>query len=82
MKKFLIVILALILVVVLGVSAVIACVYMWRDGEYNNAMELLKTTNTAVEEIAAAVGFNDPLYFSRVFREVKGVPPSAYQHEE
>ena len=61
MKKILIVIFALILVVVLGVSAVIACVYMWRDGEYNNAMELLKNGEyeAAYKQFRVLVGHED-----------------------
>ena len=30
-----------------------------------------------VKEVAARVGYEDPLYFSRLFRRRRGVPPSA-----
>lgn len=42
------------------------------------AVELLASSPAAVSEVAAAVGFEDPLYFSRVFRRIMGEPPSAY----
>ena len=32
----------------------------------------------SVSEVAYAVGFNDPLYFSRVFRKITGTSPSNY----
>jgi amidohydrolase len=34
-----------------------------------------------IGEIANSVGFEDQLYFSRVFKKVKGVPPSHYEEE-
>jgi AraC-like DNA-binding protein len=42
------------------------------------AAYLLRTTNRPVIDIAPAAGFDDPLYFSRVFRTRYGVPPSRY----
>ena len=44
-----------------------------------NAQLLLETTNYAVNEIARSVGYENPLYFSRLFREQKGCPPSHYR---
>ena len=41
------------------------------------ARELLETTELSVKEIAAQLGYDDPHYFSRVFRRVTGKPPSA-----
>lgn len=40
---------------------------------------LLDKTNLAIKAIAYSVGFEDPLYFSRRFREIIGVSPSAYE---
>lgn len=42
------------------------------------ARNLLRTTNRSVAEVAAAVGFDDAAYFSRLFRRLQGMPPSAY----
>ncbi|GGD86165.1 AraC family transcriptional regulator [Microbacterium murale] len=39
---------------------------------------LLRTTGLNVREVASRVGYEDPLYFSRVFRNVYDVPPSRY----
>lgn len=41
-----------------------------------NAQMLLETTNYAVNEISRIVGYENPLYFSRLFRKQKGCPPS------
>ncbi|WP_353816213.1 AraC family transcriptional regulator [Agromyces sp. SYSU T00266] len=43
------------------------------------ARSLLDTTNLTVAEVAAAVGYADPLYFSRHFRRVHGVNPTTYR---
>ncbi len=45
----------------------------------NVACTLLRNATLSVREIAASVGIEDPLYFSRVFKEVKGISPSEYQ---
>lgn len=44
-----------------------------------NAQMLLETTNYAINEIAQIVGYDNPLYFSRLFRKQKGCPPSHYR---
>jgi len=41
------------------------------------AMLLLKSTQLSIGDIAFEVGFSDPKYFSRVFTEEFGKPPSA-----
>ena len=43
------------------------------------AAQLLAQQAGTVSEIAYAVGFNDAEYFSKLFRQVFGVVPSAYQ---
>jgi transcriptional regulator GlxA family with amidase domain len=44
-----------------------------------NAQVLLETTDGTVAEIAAIVGYEDPLYFSRVFRKARGLSPMKYR---
>ncbi len=41
------------------------------------AMDLLQQGNHNVAEAALAVGYDDPFYFSRLFRKHMGMPPSA-----
>lgn len=45
------------------------------------ACALLATTNCSVQEISTSVGFEDPFYFSRAFKEVKGVSPRQYANQ-
>ena len=45
----------------------------------NEACSLLRDPAYSVAEVAGSVGFNDPLYFSRVFKSIKSVTPSDYQ---
>ena len=44
-----------------------------------NAQSLLETTEDSISEIAEAVGYDNPLYFSRIFRKNIGVSPSEYR---
>lgn len=43
------------------------------------AKELLRDPRNNVADIALATGFEDPSYFSRVFREIEGISPSDYR---
>ncbi|MDT0268690.1 AraC family transcriptional regulator [Streptomyces sp. DSM 44915] len=43
------------------------------------ARTLLATTTMPVAEVARAVGYSDPLHFSRRFRQHQGLSPSAYR---
>lgn len=45
----------------------------------NEACSLLRDPNLSIAEVAGSVGFNDPLYFSRVFKNIKQHTPSDYQ---
>jgi len=45
----------------------------------HKACQLLDTTGLSVKEIAAKVGYEDPLYFSRVFRSVVEHSPKEYR---
>jgi len=44
-----------------------------------HAGHLLGSTSASVKEVAAALGYDDPFYFSRVFKSVHQVPPSRYR---
>ncbi len=44
------------------------------------AERLLRHTNLTVQQIADRLGYGDPLYFSRAFRQHVGEPPSAYRN--
>ncbi len=46
----------------------------------NMAMELLRSTNTGVKEIAALVGFSDLPHFVRTFKRVTGRTPAKYRN--
>lgn len=45
----------------------------------NNAVSLLETTDYNVTEISTIVGYDNPLYFSRLFKKQKGVSPTEYR---
>ncbi len=47
----------------------------------NKAKELLKNTNYTIQEISGLVGYENPLYFSRIFRKQTGHSPSGYRKE-
>ncbi|MCA0756289.1 helix-turn-helix domain-containing protein [Paenibacillus sp. N4] len=47
----------------------------------SEAKKLLSESSLTVKEIAAIVGYENPLYFSRVFRNVVGMPPSMYKKQ-
>lgn len=44
----------------------------------NHASRLLGSTSASVKEVAAVLGYDDPLYFSKVFKAFNNVPPSRY----
>ena len=44
-----------------------------------NAQLLLETTDATVSEIARIVGYDNPMYFSRLFRKVRGLSPANYR---
>ena len=45
----------------------------------NRAKELLKVTDDTIQEIGSMVGYNNPLYFSRIFRKNTGYSPLQYR---
>lgn len=46
-----------------------------------NAQMLLETTNDNITEIGHIVGYENPLYFSRIFKKQKGLSPSEYRKQ-
>ncbi|WP_163324731.1 hybrid sensor histidine kinase/response regulator transcription factor [Draconibacterium mangrovi] len=42
------------------------------------AVEMIKTTDQSISEIAFKTGFNDPKYFSRIFKKFYGSSPSGF----
>lgn len=52
----------------------------WRDEQrVMFASQLLQLSNRSIKQIAAEVGYEDPLYFSRVFRHHLGLSPRAFR---
>ncbi len=45
------------------------------------ALSLCQETDLPIQDIAAKVGYDDPLYFSRAFRRYHGYPPSGARKE-
>lgn len=45
----------------------------------SHAKRLLKGTDKKIYEIAQDVGYADPKYFNRVFKELEGVSPGDYR---
>lgn len=46
-----------------------------------NAQVLLETTSYNVKEIGLIVGYDNPLYFSRIFSKQKGMSPKEYRRQ-
>lgn len=44
-----------------------------------HACQLLGATAASVKEVAAALGYEDPFHFSRVFKLVNHIPPTQYR---
>ena len=47
----------------------------------SNAQTLLESTNYNVTEIADIVGYDNPLYFSRIFKKQSGMSPSEFRRQ-
>ena len=45
----------------------------------NKAKELLESTDCPVSEIGSIIGYENPLYFSRIFKKQTGLSPAAYR---
>lgn len=49
------------------------------DVRVRMAKDLMVNSSGSLKEIGFQVGYNDPNYFSRVFKKKTGIPPSAYR---
>ena len=45
------------------------------------ACTLLTLPNIQIKEVASRLGYADQLYFSRLFKRIKGIPPEAYRRK-
>lgn len=48
----------------------------------NSALKMLKFTNKSIKEIAISCGYEDELYFSRIFKKNFSVSPTIYRTKE
>ena len=48
----------------------------------SNAQSLLESTDYSIAEVASAVGYDNPLYFSRLFHKQVGMPPKEYRKKQ
>lgn len=46
------------------------------------ACQLLSAPGVRISDVAMLVGFNDPSYFSRIFRRMHGMTPKQWQHRQ
>lgn len=54
------------------------CAYQTRI-RIDRACDLLVSTTLSISEVAVMVGYNNPLYFSRLFHKLTGHSPTAYK---
>ena len=47
----------------------------------DKAKNMLQSSNYTINEIALSVGYDDPYYFSRVFKRETGLSPSEYKKD-
>jgi AraC-like DNA-binding protein len=45
----------------------------------NKAKELLESTDYTVGEVGTIIGYDNPLYFSRIFKKQTGLCPAEYR---
>lgn len=56
-------------------------VELLREARVRRACEMLGTSEASLAEIAAACGFCDQSYFTRVFKDVRGITPKQYREQ-
>ena len=55
-------------------------VVQWRDGQrMQYAMQVLRVSNVPIKALSQMVGYEDPLYFSRVFRRHTNMSPRTFR---
>ncbi|MBU1174635.1 MAG: arabinose operon transcriptional regulator AraC [Alphaproteobacteria bacterium] len=55
-------------------------VIQWRECQrLQYAKQLLRVTNVPIKSLSQMVGYDDPLYFSRVFRRQVGMSPNSFR---
>lgn len=54
---------------------------MVTDFRLKKAAMYLEKTNEAISDVALKTGFDDPVYFTRLFKAKLGVPPSKYRED-
>jgi len=47
----------------------------------NKACALLDHTDLSIDEVAARTGFADRYHFSRIFSQIKNIPPGRYRRQ-
>lgn len=57
----------------------ISFVNFMTDVKIDRAKILLMNTNLKIYEVASTIGYNNPEYFSRVFKSITGVTPNEYR---
>ncbi|TBL69945.1 helix-turn-helix transcriptional regulator [Paenibacillus thalictri] len=45
------------------------------------AKHLLEESKLPIQEIAREIGIDDAFYFSKIFKQIEGVPPSKYRED-
>ena len=48
----------------------------------DKAAQLLHSTEHNIEQIAASLGYNNPAYFTKKFKEIYGMTPSNYRSQD
>ncbi|MGS4681635.1 arabinose operon transcriptional regulator AraC [Enterobacter soli] len=55
-------------------------IYAWRELQrINRAKLLIQTTSLPINKIALSVGYDDAVYFTRIFRKHNGIPPGEFK---
>ena len=49
------------------------------EQKIQRAIELMEHSNMKIKDVAEAVGFEDQLYFNKVFKKIIGISPSKYR---